>query len=74
MCRYALAALAVLPACGGDDSPTSPSLNPPQPTWLMTPAVANVTYAFSWPAQPGATGIGSRSAARWERATCSRRR
>jgi hypothetical protein len=51
----ALAALALLPGCGGDDSPASPSLNPPEPTWEMTPAVASVTYAFSWPAQPGAT-------------------
>jgi hypothetical protein len=52
---WALAALAVLPACGGDDNPAAPSLNPPEPTWVMTPAVGSVTYMFSWPAQPGAT-------------------
>src|SRR5262245_63228651 len=51
----ALALGVLLPACGGNDSPTSSSLGPPDPTWVTTPGLANVTYAFSWPAQPGAT-------------------
>lgn len=51
----ALAVLSVLPACGGGNEPTSPSLGAPEPTWVLTPALASVTYAFSWPPQPGAT-------------------
>lgn len=48
-----LVLLAALTACGSD-GPTSPSLKAPAPSYVITPGLASVTYAFSWPAEPGA--------------------